>query len=388
VTIRHYLDYNATAPVRPEARLAVDAALGCTGNPSSVHGAGRAVRALVETSREAVAQLSGAATPTDVVFTGSGTEANNLALRGLRPARILASAIEHPSVLRPAAEQQGGFGLVPVDGDGVVQLGALEDMLAATAGDGTVLVTVMMANNETGVVQPVDDVVRLAHDAGALVHVDAVQAAGRIVLDFEGLGCDTMALSAHKIGGPKGIGALVVRPGLELVPIIRGGGQERGLRAGTENVPGIAGFGEAAAAVCKELADGKEIVRQRRLRDRVEAAVAAASNTARFLGAGAPRLANTSCISLPGSAAETQVIAFDLAGIAVSSGSACSSGKVEPSHVLAAMGVDEAAAGSAIRVSLGFATTEDDADAFIAEWTRIAAQASGANTLAVGEPSS
>ena len=337
-------------------------------------------------TRAARSRRWSAPAPADVVFTGSGSEANNLALFGPRPARVIVSAIEHASVLRPAAERRGGFAFVPVDGDGVVDLAALERELGAKDGAGPVLVSIMLANNETGVLQPVAEVVRLAHAAGALVHIDAVQAAGRVAIDFAALGCDMMSLSAHKLGGPKGIGALVRRDGLALAPLVAGGGQERGLRAGTENVAGIAGFGAAARAAARELADGTEIARQKALRDRIEAAVAAASQEARIIGAGAPRLANTACIALPGMAAETQVMAFDLAGIAVSAGSACSSGKVEPSHVLAAMGLAPEIAGAAVRVSLGYGSGEADADAFITEWRRLHERALGRRRQLVHAP--
>ncbi len=370
----HYLDYNATAPVRPEVRAAVAAALTLSGNPSSVHGPGREARAAVEEARANVARLAGTA-PGNIVFTGSGSEANNLALAGARPGRILASAIEHPSVLRPAAEQPGGFALIPVNGDGVVDLAVLEKLLAAP-GDGPVLVTVMMANNETGVLQPTAEIVALSKDAGALVHVDAVQAAGRIALEFDSLGADLMSLSAHKIGGPKGVGALAVRPGMELSPLVRGGGQERSLRAGTENVPGIAGFGAAAVCALAELAEGTEIARQRALRDRLEAETGALAPEAVVIGADAPRLANTSCLALPGRLAETLVIAFDLAGVAVSAGSACSSGKVEASHVLSAMNLEPEVAAAAIRVSVGFGTTDADVDAFVAALADLRGRAS------------
>ncbi|MEE8562339.1 MAG: cysteine desulfurase family protein [Alphaproteobacteria bacterium] len=364
VTMSHYLDYNATAPSRPEVGEAVADALALAGNPSSVHQPGRRARACLEDARAQVAALAGTA-PANVVFTGSGSEANNLALSGPRPARILASAMEHPSILRPAAERPGGFALVPVDGDGVVDLGALEALLAEST-DGPVLVTVMMANNETGVLQPSDKVVEIAKGAGALVHIDAVQAAGRIPLEFDRLGADLMSLSGHKMGGPKGVGVLVKRAEIALAPLIAGGGQERSLRAGTENLPGIAGFGRAALSALAEVTDGTEVERQRDLRDRLEAAIGAATPAAVVVGGRVPRLANTSCLAFPGVAAETLVIAFDLEGFAVSAGSACSSGKVEASHVLAAMDLAPSVASSAIRISLGYATTTQDIDAFVA----------------------
>ena len=364
-----YMDHNATTAVRPEARDAVALALALTGNPSSVHGSGRTARRLVEDARDAVAALVGAE-PAWVVFTSGGTEANNLALRVLpKRAPILCSAVEHASVL----SVMDGIVEIPVDGDGVVDLGALEALLAGE--DTPALVSVMLANNETGVLQPVADVAALAHEHGALIHCDAVQAAGKMAIDFRTLGCDLMSLSAHKIGGPSGIGALVVTSGVEgdlaLIPMLRGGGQERGRRAGTENVPGIAGFGAAARAAREGLTD---FARLGRWRERIENRLRQRADS-RVYGFGAPRLANTSCLTMPGVEAETQVIQLDLAGVAVSAGAACSSGKVEPSRVLAAMGVDANEAATAIRVSLGWNTTEDDADKFVEAWIQVYGQA-------------
>ena len=364
-----YMDHNATTAVRPEARDAVALALALTGNPSSVHGSGRTARRLVEDARDAVAALVGAE-PAWVVFTSGGTEANNLALRVLpKRAPILCSAVEHASVL----SVMDGIVEIPVDGDGVVDLDALEALLAGE--DTPALVSVMLANNETGVLQPVADVAALAHEHGALIHCDAVQAAGKMAIDFRTLGCDLMSLSAHKIGGPSGVGALVVTSGVEgdlaLIPMLRGGGQERGRRAGTENVPGIAGFGAAARAAREGLTDFAHLGRWR---ERIENRLRQHANN-RVYGFGAPRLANTSCLTMPGVEAETQVIQLDLAGVAVSAGAACSSGKVEPSRVLAAMGVDANEAATAIRVSLGWNTTEDDADKFVEAWIQVYGQA-------------
>jgi len=355
-----YLDHNATTAVRPAAREAIARVLALAGNASSVHRFGRAARRVVEDARDAVAALAGA-TPAQVVFTSGGSEANNLALRGVGRARIIASAVEHVSVLKaaPAVEQ------VPVDGLGVIDLAALDAMLAAD--DRPALVSVMAANNETGVVQPVAEAASVARRHGALVHCDAVQAAGKLAIDIKQLGVDMVSLSAHKIGGPMGSGALVLGDGLPLAAIVRGGGQERGRRAGTENVPGIAGFGAAAEDALAGLAD---FARLAGWRDRIEATLRERADV-RVFGAGAARLANTTCLTMPGVTAEHQIIALDLAGVGVSAGSACSSGKIEPSHVLAAMGVAPEVAATAIRVSLGWNSCEDDVERFIAAWAEV-----------------
>jgi cysteine desulfurase len=358
-----YLDYNATAPVRPEVAAAVGAALAEVGNPSSVHGFGRAARAGLETAREQVAALIGAR-PAQVIFTSGGTEANNLAIGESGHARALVSAIEHDSVLKAAACE-----LIPVTRGGVVDLAALDRMLAASSEPA--LAALMLANNETGVIQPVDEAARIAHAHGALLHCDAVQAAGKIAVDFAALGVDLMSLSAHKLGGPPGVGALVITDDVELRARQRGGGQERGRRAGTENLPGIVGFGVAAEIAAAELA---AMVRIAELRDDLERRVMAAVPAAVIFGREAARLPNTTCLGLPGLSSEVQVMRLDLAGVAVSAGSACSSGKVQPSHVLRAMGADAPTAGSAIRVSLGWQSSAEDVDRFVAAWTDLAAR--------------
>jgi cysteine desulfurase len=337
-------------------------ALGIVGNAASVHAAGRGARKAIEGARERVAALVGAR-PEAVVFTSGGTEANNLALRGTRLARRVAGAVEHPSVLKAAGDVE----IVPCDGAGVIDRGALA--AALNRRPEPALVSVMAANNETGVLQPVAEIAEIAHAHGSFVHCDAVQLAGRRPMDMTALGIDLLTLSAHKLGGPQGAGALIVgERAPELDPLIRGGGQESGLRAGTEAVPAIVGFGVAAELAT---ADHSDAPRLAALRDRLESAILAASPAARVVGARAARLPNTTCVTMPGVAAETQVIAFDLDGYAVSAGAACSSGKVGPSHVLAAMGLDPAEAASAIRVSLGWSTIEEDVMAFASAWTSL-----------------
>ena len=372
---RAYLDWNATALLRPEARAAMLAAMDVFGNPSSIHAEGRAARGLIETARRQVAALVGAE-PRNVTFTSGGTEANGLALQpeletgGDKAARerLLISAVEHPSVRCGGSFPARAVAEVPVTADGIVDLGALERVLAAV---GRPLVSLMLANNETGVIQPVAAAAELVHRAGGLLHVDAVQAAGKIPCDINALGADFLALSGHKLGAPKGVGALVRRSeDLHVAdPMIKGGGQERGLRGGTENVLGIVGFGAAAAAA----AAGLEAERARiaALRDRLEARLKGISPDAAIFGAGVARLPNTTAFAVPGVKAETALIALDLDGVAVSSGSACSSGKVAASPVLAAMGVEPALARGAIRVSLGFSTADEEVDCFLDAWKKL-----------------
>jgi cysteine desulfurase len=365
---RAYLDWNATAPLRAEARRAMLAALDVVGNPSSPHAEGRRARAIVEDAREEVAALIGAR-PAEVVFTSGGTEANNWVLaRGWET--ILRADIEHDSVRSPALSSGAHVVELPVDAHGVVGTAALDAGTMPTTAGARTLMSLQMANNETGILQPVAQVAALAKARGMAVHTDAVQAAGRIAVDFRALGVDFLSLSAHKLGGPKGVGALIVREGATLPPLIAGGGQERRRRAGTENVPAIAGFGAAARSAGEFAA----MDRVRALRDRLEAEVRAVTPSAQVIGAGAERLPNTASIALPGASAETLVIALDLAGVAVSAGAACSSGKVGASHVLDAMGVEPALARAAIRVSLGWGSTERDVAAFVEAWSRLAAR--------------
>ncbi|MGE3143972.1 MAG: cysteine desulfurase family protein [Pseudorhodoplanes sp.] len=372
---RAYLDWNATAPLRAEARAAMLSALDAAGNPSSVHGEGRAARALIEQAREHVAALAGAR-PENVVFTSGGTEANNLALtpdiqvghdRAPRD-RLLVSAIEHPSVLAGGRFPAGALAVLPVTGEGIVDLGALRAVLAKGVRP---LVSVMLANNETGIVQPISEVAAIVHEAGGLLHVDAVQAAGRIALDIKALGADLLTLSAHKLGGPKGAGALLrAHESMHFPsPLLRGGGQERGLRAGTENVAAIAGFGAAAQAARHDTA--AEAAAMLALRHALERGLKAVSPEVTIFGESAVRLPNTTLFALSGIKAETALIGLDLGGIAVSSGSACSSGKVQESHVLSAMRVPPALAGGAIRVSLGPSTTQSEVEGFLETWKKL-----------------
>jgi cysteine desulfurase len=342
-----YLDANATEPLRPEARAAAIAAMELPGNPSSVHAAGRAARRVLEEARARVAARFGAAAR-EVVFTSGGTEANAMAIAALRRGRrVLVGATEHPAVIR-AGE---GAERLPVLGDGRLDLEALDSALSSGE---PALVCLMVANNETGVIHPVAEAAAICRRHGALLHLDAVQAAGRMPLDALALGAETLAISGHKLGGPKGAGALILRPGLDLAPLVAGGGQERGRRGGTEALPAIAGLGAAA-----EAAEPEAAARLVALRDAIEAGLGLP-----VAGAGAPRLPNTSCVALPGVSAETQVIALDLAGVQVSAGSACSSGKVARSPVLEAMGLGELA-GSAIRISLPWNAPEDAASRFL-----------------------
>ena len=353
-----YLDHNATAPVRPEIAAAVAEALALAGNPSSVHRYGREARQAVEAARRAVAALVGSGLD-EIVFLSGGSEANHLALHGVGRARILVSAIEHDSVLRAVPDAE----ILPVTSAGVIDRAALAARLAADRAPA--LVSVMVANNETGVIQPIAEIAAIAHGHGALLHCDAIQAAGKIPLDRARLGADLLSLSAHKLGGPQGVGALVVAPHVALQPTLRGGGQEGGRRAGTENVPGIVGFGRAAALAAAELDAYAELAA---LRDAAERRLRTLAPEAQVFGATAPRLPNTLCLTMPGIAAETQVMALDLAGVMVSAGAACSSGKVRPSHVLAAMGASPEAARSAIRISLGRATTTAEIDHLVEAW--------------------
>ena len=369
---RTYLDHNATAPIRPEARDAMIEALQAGGNPSSVHASGRAAHDRLERARAAVAALVNGSAER-LVFTSGGTEANALAIESAAGSgahgRLLIGATEHDAVLNTAKATGLPIEVWPVDKKGLADLSWLADRLAGwNPADGRPFVALMLANNETGVIQPVAEAAALVRKADGWLHVDAVQAAGKIALDLDALGAHTLALSAHKLGGPQGVGAIAFSPDVALQPRLHGGGQERGLRAGTENVAGAAGFGAAAAAVLRDL---PEATVQAAWRDAAAARLVQAGAT--IAGEGAPRLPGTLCLATANFPSALQVMALDLEGVEVSAGSACSSGKVKPSGVLAAMGYGDLAAG-ALRASGGWNTTQQDWDRFADEWLAVQAR--------------
>ncbi|MET4210460.1 cysteine desulfurase family protein [Bradyrhizobium sp. LA2.1] len=369
---RAYLDWNATTPLRAEARTAMLAAWELIGNPSSVHAEGREARRLVEEARATLAAAVGAL-PRNVVFTSTGTEANAFALSpGLRGpsggpvGRLLVSAVEHASVLSGGRFPAEKVSQIPVTRAGVIDL----DHLKALLGDGPpALVSIMAANNETGAIQPLAEAAEIVHAAGGLLHVDAIQALGKILFDIKAMDADLATFSAHKIGGPKGVGALVLAEGIAgLEPVLRGGGQELSRRAGTENVAGIAGFGAAVRAALQALPE--DVERMATLRNSLENGIRGIAGTMVFAD-DVKRLPNTILFTAPGLKAETAVIGFDLEGVAVSSGSACSSGKVQPSHVLSAMGYDATVAQGAVRLSLGWSTEPDDINRALEAWRKL-----------------
>jgi cysteine desulfurase len=354
-----FLDYNATAPMKPAVRAAVLETMERHGNPSSVHRYGRIARRYAEDARAVLAAFVGVKPP-QVIFTSGGTEANNMVLRGVNCAHFITSAIEHDSVLAttPTAER------LPVNGDGIVDLASAERILKSAPAQS--LVSVMLVNNETGVIQPVAEIARLAKAYGHLIHTDAIQAVGRLPIDFTALDVDFLTLSAHKIGGPQGMGALIIADKMTLIPLISGGGQEMNRRAGTENVAGIVGFGVAAQLAADDLLNVPQMANWR---DQLQSQLwNIAGRDAVILGAKAPRVANTICIAMRNVTSETQVMAMDLAGVAVSAGSACSSGKVKDSHVLRAMVFADDVAGSALRISLGWETQMADIERCIDAW--------------------
>lgn len=358
-----YLDYNATTPVRPEVSARIAALLSEPHNASSVHFYGREGKKHLENAREIIARAVNSF-KNEIIFTSSGTEANNFVLRAESGRRILVSAIEHSSIIKtlPHAER------IPVDNNGIVDLEALRELLRQD--DKPALVSVMLANNETGVIQPVAEVVKICResDLDVLVHSDAAQALGKIPVDFSELGVDMITLSAHKLGGPHGAAALVLRNDLPIKPLLTGGGQELGRRAGTENVAAISGFG---LAVELALGDGEQLCRLRGWLNRMEEELLAYSEGAIVFGRSVLRLPGTSCMSMPGVTSETQLMSFDLANIAVSAGSACSSGRIEPSHVISAMGYGKETATTAIRISGGWNTKEEDIRKVTTEWKKL-----------------
>ncbi|GAA0637712.1 cysteine desulfurase family protein [Brevundimonas lenta] len=368
-----YLDYNASGLVRPEVQDVMAKALADNGNPSAVHAAGRRARARIETARAQVADLVGA-DPTAIIFSSGGTESNAQAVAAALAAgceRLIVGATEHPCVAEAALVSGAPVEVLPVNGDGVIDLAVLAESLKRP---GKAVVAIHHANNESGVIQPIAEAAKLVREAGGWLHVDAIQSAGKIPVDIRALDADTLTLSAHKLGGPQGVGALVLKPGRDAVRILHGAGQERGLRAGTENVPGIAGFGVSADCAARDLADAMAHVTWR---DAAEAKIKAAGAT--IIGGAVERLPNTLFMAVEGWDSPQQLITLDLVGVMVSAGSACSSGKTKPSKAISAMGHDHLATGG-VRVSGGWGTTEDEwirfADAWVAAWQKHSARIS------------
>lgn len=356
-----YLDYNATTPLRAEVKVELLDALGEPNNPSSIHSLGRSARRRLEKSRNQIATLINSPTE-NIIFTSGGTEANNLALKGGQYTDIIVSSIEHEAVLSAISDAKK----ISVDKDGIIILPELENVLAEINGD--CLVSIMWANNETGVIQPIKEIVEIASKYGARVHSDAVQALGKIPINFRESGLSMMSISAHKIGGPTGIGALVIADGVELKPALVGGGQEKGRRSGTENILGAIGFGKAAEVVAQNPAENKRI---QSLRDLFETKLSQCFPKVNILSQNVPRLGNTSAVVMPGVLAETQVMGFDLEGICLSAGAACSSGKVKRSHVVEAMKIGDEPTTNTIRVSFGWDSTELEIDFLVGSWLKI-----------------
>jgi cysteine desulfurase len=359
-----YLDHNATTTLRPGVLDLIAHILGETGNASSVHGFGRIARKHVEDARAQIAKTVDV-DPAQVIFNSGATEGNNTILKGFAGQRILVSAIEHPSVINSGVPVE----TFPVTADGVVDLAAFEKILKS--GPSPALVSCMLVNNETGIVQPVADVARMAKEMGCLVHCDAVQALGRLSFTRKELGVDFLTLSSHKIGGPQGVGAVVMAPGAKLPRLLHGGGQEKNMRAGTENVAGIAGFGLAAESAIKNISDFAAL---ETLRAKIETHISVSPIAVSIHGQNAPRVSNTISLSPRGAPSFTVQMALDLDGIAVSGGSACSSGSIKPSRVLSAMGLSDADASNALRISLGWNTSAKDVEIFLTAWDKVAAQ--------------
>ncbi len=380
---RTYLDYNATSILHPSAKNAMLETMDFAGNASSIHAEGRKARAIIEKSRKQVAQLVNSEAK-NVIFTSGGTEANMMVMTpdlvsankpgsATEKIKCFISSIEHPCVLSGGRFQKHNMRYLEVSGEGVIKITKLKEVIEEFQANTPVtpfLISVMLANNETGARQPISEISEIVHDAGGLLHVDAVQAAGKISIDSKELGVDFLTLSSHKIGGPQGVGALILGSDKLILgqKLMKGGGQELNRRAGTENIIGIAGFGAAAEQAFSDLAVMSDI---ERLRDDLEKQLLAISPEAFIFSLNVPRLPNTSCLSVAGMTAEMLLIAFDLKGIAVSSGSACSSGKVEQSHVLKAMGIEKDLSKGAIRISLGWKSSQVDIERFINVWSEI-----------------
>lgn len=358
--LKHYLDYNATAPVRPEVIEVIRQLQPLPLNPSSAHSAGRKAKGIIDNSRRKLAEIIGAFA-NEIIFTSSGTEANNWAIRAFPGYTAIVSAIEHSSILK-TAHLIGTPIIIPVTGDGIIDINALAGMLPATD---KFIVSVMLANNETGIIQPIREIADIVHRKNGIIHCDAVQAFGKIPIDFTNLGCDLMTISAHKMGGPIGAAALIAKSNITLPPFLIGGGQELNRRAGTENVSAIAGFTKSA-----ELIDFGQMKKIREWLDKFEGEIETMAPSA-TIGRNSPRLPNTTCVTMPNVSSEIQIISFDLENIAVSAGSACSSGKIEPSHVLTAIGLNDQETKNALRISCGWATTEHDIMALTKAWKKL-----------------
>ena len=356
-----YLDYNASAPMRPTAIHAMQEAMHLVGNPSSVHKHGREVNKTLTKARDLLTETIGAKN-SKVIFTSGGTESNNLALQGCKVGNTMVSDIEHDSVLFAA----GSNNRIPVNAEGIVDLTRFEEILSRQTNPS--LISVMLANNETGVIQPLREITSMAHNHNCLVHCDGVQALGKMDVNMSHLGVDLLSLSAHKAGGPKGVGALIVADGVKVDPQLIGGGQEYSLRPGTENFVSISGFAATVAEIQKK---PEEIGRISKMHSNLENKLRESFADVEIFGSNSPRLVNTTCVRMRGLPAETQVIALDLAGISVSAGSACSSGKVTTSHVLKAMGLSSTIANETIRISIGWGTTDDDIESATKAWIEL-----------------
>lgn len=359
-----YLDYNATSPLLPVVRERMAELEMLPFNASSVHAMGRKARHILESSRSIIANYI-SAWPDEVIFTSGGTEANNLALKGMQGRKLMVAATEHSSVIEIGKSTEDAI-ILPVDENGILQMEALQKALKEH--EGRALVSVMLVNNETGLIQPIREIAQLVHTHGGLMHCDAVQAIGKLTFDFTTLGVDMLTLAAHKVGGPIGVGALVVKNDVRLQPILTGGGQEKRRRAGTENIAAIAGFGSLLESL-------PDLSMLHDYRERLDTEISTRSPRTQLVAKGAGRVANTINFITPGISSELQLMHLDLAGICVSAGSACASGRIEPSHVLMAMGHSKEEAASAIRISMGWNTKESDVSALIRAWSAIAEKA-------------